>query len=61
MSDAALTLLILLITIIFPLVGVLVVSGCSANLFINICLTILGYIPGFVHAVYVESSFFDHR
>lgn len=61
MSDAALTLLILLMTIIFPPVGVFVVSGCSANLFINICLTILGYIPGFVHAVYVESRFFDHR
>jgi uncharacterized membrane protein YqaE (UPF0057 family) len=42
MGDGAPALLIVLITILFPPVGVAMVSGCGADLFINICLTILG-------------------
>ncbi|CUA77269.1 hypothetical protein RSOLAG22IIIB_06610 [Rhizoctonia solani] len=28
-------------------------SGCSCDLLINLCLTILGYIPGHIHAFYL--------
>ena len=42
MSDAAPALLIVLITILFPPVGVAMVAGCGFDLFVNICLTILG-------------------
>ena len=50
-SDAAPAILIVLITILLPPVGVLMVAGCGADFLINICLTLLGYIPGHIHAV----------
>nr|CAD2174979.1 unnamed protein product [Meloidogyne enterolobii] len=39
--------------VIFPPLGVLVEKGCSIHLLINILLTICGYIPGIIHALYV--------
>jgi len=36
--------LLVLMTIIFPPLGVFCVAGCGADLLINICLTILGYV-----------------
>lgn len=54
-------LLIVLITILVPPVGVLMVAGCGMDVFINICLTLLGYIPGHIHAFYVEYVYFDRR
>lgn len=60
-DDAAPALLIVLITILFPPIGVLLVAGCGMDFFINVCLTILGYIPGHIHAFYVEYVYFDRR
>ncbi|KAI1630801.1 hypothetical protein F4809DRAFT_635273 [Biscogniauxia mediterranea] len=54
-------ILVVLITILFPPVGVWTVAGCGADLFINICLTILGYIPGHIHAFYIEYVYYDRR
>ncbi|KAK7966332.1 stress response RCI peptide [Apiospora aurea] len=59
--------LIILITILsnmedpVPPVGVFMVAGCGADLFVNICLTILGVIPGHIHAFYLEYVYFDRR
>jgi len=39
--------------IILPPVGVLLERGCGADFCINILLTILGYIPGIIHALYI--------
>ena len=61
MSDAVPALLIVLITLLCPPVGVFIVSGCGADLFVNICLTILGYLPGHIHAFYIEYVYFDRR
>lgn len=36
-----------------PPLGVFMERGCSSSLLINILLTILGYIPGIIHAFYV--------
>ncbi|ORY71295.1 uncharacterized protein BCR38DRAFT_329912 [Pseudomassariella vexata] len=58
---AASAILIILITIFFPPVGVWAVAGCGADLFINICLTLLGYIPGHIHAFYLEYIYYDRR
>ncbi|KAI0879785.1 plasma membrane proteolipid 3 [Annulohypoxylon maeteangense] len=58
---AASAILIVLITLLFPPIGVWVVAGCGADLFINICLTILGYIPGHIHAFYIEYVYYDRR
>lgn len=60
-DDTLPALLVILITILFPPVGVLMVAGCSMDVFINICLTILGYIPGHIHAFYVEYVYFNRR
>lgn len=42
MAGALPALLVVLITILVPPVGVAIVSGCGMDLFINICLTLLG-------------------
>lgn len=36
-----------------PPLAVLCHSGCTGDLFINVLLTIFGYIPGVIHAIYV--------
>ncbi|KIJ68988.1 hypothetical protein HYDPIDRAFT_79695 [Hydnomerulius pinastri MD-312] len=38
---------------ILPPLGVFFERGCGADLLINICLTILGWLPGIVHALYI--------
>jgi uncharacterized membrane protein YqaE (UPF0057 family) len=55
------TVLLVLITILCPPIGVYIVAGCGADLLINICLTILGYIPGHIHAFYLEYVYYDRR
>ncbi|KZT26303.1 plasma membrane proteolipid 3 [Neolentinus lepideus HHB14362 ss-1] len=39
--------------IFVPPIGVFLERGCGADLLINILLTILGYIPGIIHALYI--------
>ncbi|KYK61486.1 hypothetical protein DCS_02628 [Drechmeria coniospora] len=36
-------------------------SLTRTDLFINICLTILGYLPGHIHAFYIEYVYYDRR
>uniref|UniRef100_A0A914XII9 Plasma membrane proteolipid 3 n=1 Tax=Plectus sambesii TaxID=2011161 RepID=A0A914XII9_9BILA len=45
----------LLLAILLPPLGVLSVTGCQCTqtLLINILLTIIGYIPGIIHAIWV--------
>ncbi|CAO3595142.1 unnamed protein product [Absidia cylindrospora] len=43
---------LILIILLFPPLGVFLMKGCGADFWINLCLTILGYIPGHVHAFY---------
>jgi uncharacterized membrane protein YqaE (UPF0057 family) len=46
-------LLRLALAILIPPVGVFMTSGFSATLLINILLTLLGWVPGSIHAVWV--------
>lgn len=46
-------LLKIIFAVILPPVGVLLEVGLTKHFFINILLTLLGYIPGIVHAVWV--------
>ncbi|KAL4070692.1 hypothetical protein J3A83DRAFT_4372878 [Scleroderma citrinum] len=48
---------LILVAIIFPPAAAGFITGCSCDLFINICLTILGYIPG--HLVGRYAGFVD--
>ncbi|KAI2640151.1 hypothetical protein GGS21DRAFT_487895 [Xylaria nigripes] len=43
----------IILAIILPPLGVFFERGCGADLLINILLTLLGYIPGIIHALYV--------
>jgi uncharacterized membrane protein YqaE (UPF0057 family) len=43
----------IILAIILPPLGVFLERGCGADLLINILLTILGYIPGIIHALYI--------
>ncbi|MCL7942834.1 YqaE/Pmp3 family membrane protein [Marinobacter sp. ATCH36] len=46
-------LLRVLIAILLPPLGVFLQVGIGKHFWINILLTLLGYIPGIVHAVYI--------
>ncbi|RAO72400.1 uncharacterized protein BHQ10_008412 [Talaromyces amestolkiae] len=46
----------IIFAIILPPVGVFLERGCGADLLINICLTILGYIPGIIHAFFYDAD-----
>ncbi|RFU73540.1 plasma membrane proteolipid 3 [Trichoderma arundinaceum] len=52
---------LVIVTIFFPPLGVWAVAGCGIDLFINICLTILGYFPGHIHAFYLEYVYYDRK
>ncbi|BCA81171.1 YqaE/Pmp3 family membrane protein [Desulfuromonas sp. AOP6] len=43
----------ILIAILLPPLGVFLQVGIGAQFWINILLTLLGYIPGIVHAVWI--------
>ncbi len=43
----------ILLSILLPSLGVFLQVGIGAHFWINILLTILGYFPGVIHAVYI--------
>ncbi|GGF81191.1 YqaE/Pmp3 family membrane protein [Alteromonas lipolytica] len=43
----------ILLSILLPPLGVFLQVGIGPQFWINILLTLLGYIPGIVHAVYI--------
>ncbi|MBO6561168.1 MAG: YqaE/Pmp3 family membrane protein [Nisaea sp.] len=47
------TIIRLLLTILLPPLGVFLTVGIGGHFWLNILLTLLGYIPGIVHGVWV--------
>jgi len=45
--------ILILIAILLPPLSVFLQTGCSCDLLINFCLTLLGYIPGHIHAFWL--------
>ena len=43
----------ILIAILLPPLGVFLQVGIGLQFWINILLTLLGYIPGIIHAIYI--------
>jgi len=43
----------IIIALIFPPVGAFLKEGFSLQFFVNVLLTLLGYVPGMVHAVWL--------
>lgn len=46
----------IIIAILLPPLGVFLQVGFSGQFFLNIILTLLGYIPGIIHAVWIISK-----
>ncbi|MDZ4731062.1 MAG: YqaE/Pmp3 family membrane protein [Xanthomonadales bacterium] len=46
----------LILAVLLPPVGVFMEVGLSAQFFLNILLTLLGYIPGIIHAVWIIAT-----
>ena len=46
----------IIFAILLPPVGVFLEVGIGPHFWLNILLTILGYIPGIIHAVFVITS-----
>ena len=43
----------IIFSILLPPLGVALQVGLSAQFWLNVLLTLLGYIPGVIHAVYI--------
>ncbi|KAH6854359.1 hypothetical protein B0I37DRAFT_410452 [Chaetomium sp. MPI-CAGE-AT-0009] len=43
----------IIFAVIIPPLGVFLERGCGSDLLINILLTVLGYLPGIVHALWI--------
>ncbi len=50
-----------ILAILLPPVGVFLTVGLGLHFWLNILLTIFGYIPGIVHAVWIISSRSEER
>ena len=42
-----------IVAILLPPLGVFLQEGLGKNFWINIILTLLGYLPGIIHALYI--------
>ncbi|KAF2010679.1 hypothetical protein BU24DRAFT_427790 [Aaosphaeria arxii CBS 175.79] len=49
--------LLYFLAIFVPFLSVFMKRGCAADLWINIALCILGWIPGVIHAWYIISKY----
>jgi len=52
-SPASTDILRLILAIILPPVGVAMQVGFTTQFWINVLLTLLGYLPGVIHAVWI--------
>ena len=53
MDEQSKDIIRILIAIILPPLGIALQVGITKHFWINVLLTILGYVPGIVHAVYI--------
>lgn len=52
-TEGGLDILRIVLAILLPPVGVFLQVGLGTQFWLNIILTLLGYIPGIIHAVYI--------
>lgn len=52
-NEDAMDLIRILLAILLPPVGVFLQVGLGLHFWLNILLTVLGYVPGIVHAVWI--------
>lgn len=46
----------ILVAVLLPPLGIFLEIGIGRQFWINVVLTVLGYIPGLIHAVYIIGS-----
>ena len=51
----------ILAAIVLPPLGVFLTSGLSLAFLINVGLTLLGYVPGIIHALWVVLKSYEHE
>lgn len=51
----------IILSVIIPPLGVFLQVGITKHFWINILLTLLGYIPGLVHAIWVIATYGKSR
>ena len=56
MSNSNFSILNLILAIILPPIGAFLQVGLSKHFVINVILTILGFVPGVVHAIWLVVS-----
>jgi uncharacterized membrane protein YqaE (UPF0057 family) len=49
-----------ILAIVLPPVSVFLTTGVSSALFINIILTLIGYVPGIIHALWIVTKQADN-
>lgn len=49
-------LLRIILSVIIPPLGVFLQVGLGGQFWLNVLLTLLGYIPGLIHAIYIIAS-----
>lgn len=54
-------LLRIILGILVPPVGVLLTYGLSATLLINVLLTLLGWVPGIIHAIWAIAKYEENQ
>ncbi|KAK9376013.1 uncharacterized protein V1513DRAFT_440390 [Lipomyces chichibuensis] len=55
------SLIVVIASLFIPPLGVFFISGCSVDFIINVGLTMLGYLPGLLHALYLEYIYYTRR
>lgn len=45
-----------ILSLIIPPIGVFLQVGIGLHFWLNILLTLLGYVPGLIHAIYIIAS-----
>ncbi len=50
------SILRIILAIILPPLGVFLTKGVGSEFWINILLTLLGYVPGLVHAIWIVAK-----
>jgi len=53
MGDFLGNILLTILAIILPPIAALIKVGCTMHFFLNILLTILGFLPGCIHALWL--------
>jgi uncharacterized membrane protein YqaE (UPF0057 family) len=53
LSEAVLDVVRILLAILIPPLGVFLQVGIGLHFWLNILLTLLGYVPGIIHAIWV--------